>query len=210
MTDVKESGRDKPWSDCSMSSPVGHAGPPECGKGTIAMLTVVLDEHREVMGISPPLCKHHNPLQPTGPLEATSKMYLSSHYQHHVSLKRHQTLPYSVRGTLISDIQRKTNNLRSQHAYRVCQGNMHLNAVSNSNLECIIFRISSICVYISVKRKQAYSKKQSTEDLTTDLKRESALTESYRSLTEDLERESGGKVTISNGKKQTRGAKHLS
>ena len=52
--------------------------------------------------------------------------------------------------------------------------------------------------------------KQSTEDLTTDLKRESALTESYRSLTEDLERESGGKVTISNGKKQTRGAKHLS
>ena len=60
----------------------------QCGKGTIAMLTVVLDEHREVMGISPPLCQHHNPLKPSGPLEATSKMYLSSHYQHHVSLSK--------------------------------------------------------------------------------------------------------------------------
>ena len=52
--------------------------------------------------------------------------------------------------------------------------------------------------------------KQSTEDLTTDLERERSLTESYRSPTEDLERELGGKVTISIGKKQTQGARHLS
>ena len=50
------------------------------------MLTVVLYEHHEVMGISPPLCKHHAPLRPTGPLETMSKVHPSSCYQHHVPL----------------------------------------------------------------------------------------------------------------------------
>lgn len=43
------------------------------------MLTVVLDEHHEVMGISPPLYKHR-PLSQLGPLEAMSKMHPSSRY----------------------------------------------------------------------------------------------------------------------------------
>ena len=51
------------------------------------MLIVVLYEHHEVMGISPPLYKHHAPLQPTGPLEAMSKMHPSSRY-HHVPLSK--------------------------------------------------------------------------------------------------------------------------
>ena len=50
------------------------------------MLTVVLYEHHEVMGISPPLCKHHAPLRPTGPLETMSKVHPSNCYQHHVPL----------------------------------------------------------------------------------------------------------------------------